>query len=163
MGWVGKLRPRTWEWWPWNKGRIPERQEASNSHVDESRLVPGLGRDFPSDVLGATRCIKQASIVLPEDASNDSEGKAHQQPNRQKQQDGGGWQSLCWTIGPVHGVHDTPRQEERHCRDGPPEGGSALGAVSLGTPNQTRFKGVRNKTSCSQADSTLHVFLFLGP
>lgn len=63
--------------------------------MDECRLVPGLGWDFPGDVLGATRCVKVASVVLPEDASDDSEGKAHQQPNREKQQDGGGWQSLC--------------------------------------------------------------------
>lgn len=70
--------------------------------MDESRLVPGLRRDFPGDVLGATRCIKGVSIVLPEDTANDSEGKAHQQPNRQKQQDGGGWQSLCRTIGPMY-------------------------------------------------------------
>lgn len=59
--------------------------------MDDSRLVPGLGWDLPGDVLSATRCIKGTSVVLPEDASNDSKRKAYQQPDRQKQQDGCGW------------------------------------------------------------------------
>lgn len=46
--------------------------------MDDSRLVPGLGWDLPGDVLSATRCIKGTSVVLPEDASNDSKRKAYQ-------------------------------------------------------------------------------------
>lgn len=53
--------------------------------MDDSRLVPGLRWDLSGDVLGTTRCIKGASIVLPEDASDDSQRKAYQQPDRQKQ------------------------------------------------------------------------------
>lgn len=74
---------------------LPEWQEASNSHVDQSRLVPGLGWDLAGDVLGATGCIEGAGVVLAEDAADDGEGEAHEQPHGQQQQDGGGRQGLC--------------------------------------------------------------------
>lgn len=80
----------------------PEGQKAPNSHVHQCGLVPGLWRDFTSNVLGAARSIEGTCTVLAEDAPNHSEREAHQQPNRKQEQDGGGRQRLRRPVGPVH-------------------------------------------------------------
>lgn len=75
-------------------------------------LVPGLGRDFPGDVLGAAGGIEGRGPVLAKDAADDRQREAHQQPDGQQQEDGGDGQGLSGAIGPMHGVHHAPGQEE---------------------------------------------------
>lgn len=101
--------------WVKAKDSSPKGQEATDGHVHSRVFVPWLCRDLPGDVASSAGRLEATCSVLSHDAADDSEWEPHQNPGTQKEEHGGGWQSLGGAAPPVDRVHDTPCQEERCC------------------------------------------------